>query len=92
MDPVSQGVVGALAPASASDGKYLRLAAFIGFLSGLLADTDVFIRSSEDPLLSNDYHRQFTHSLLLIPLGGLIAGAVLWLFLGKRISFKRIYF
>lgn len=92
MDPVSQGLVGSVLPQSVSNKNELRLAALIGFLAGLLADLDVLIRSSEDPLLFLDYHRQFTHSFIFIPIGGLIAAGFFWLFLKKRIGFPKIYF
>lgn len=92
MDPVSQGLVGSVLPQSLSNRNEIRLAALIGFLSGLLADLDIVIRSSSDPLLFLDYHRQFTHSLIFIPVGGLIAAGLCWLFLRKRLGFLRIYF
>lgn len=41
-----------------------------------MPDLDVLIRSTEDPLLFLDYHRHFTHSLVFIPLGGVLAAAV----------------
>lgn len=91
MDPVSQGLVGSVLPGSASNKKEIRLAVVIGFISGLLADIDVIIRSSTDPLLYIEYHRQFTHSLIFIPIGGLIAGGLCWLFLRKRLPFRKIY-
>jgi inner membrane protein len=91
MDPVSQGLVGAILPQSVSSKKEIRLAAAIGFLSGLLADIDVVIHSSTDPLLFLDYHRQFTHSLVFIPIGALVAAGFCWLFLKKRLSFWKIY-
>jgi len=64
----------------------------IGALSALLADADVFISSRADPLLFIEYHRHFTHSLLFIPAGGLIAAGIFWIFLGKRLPFGRILF
>jgi inner membrane protein len=91
MDPVSQGLVGAVLPQSVSNKKEIRLAAAIGFLSGLLADIDVIIHSLADPLMFLDYHRQFTHSLVFIPIGGFIAAGFCWLFLKKRLSFWKIY-
>lgn len=91
MDPVSQGLVGAAVPGSVSNKNELRLAVLVGFLSGLLADIDVLIRSSQDPLLSIDYHRHFTHSLIIIPLGGLVAAGILWIFLRRRLGFGKIY-
>lgn len=91
MDPVSQGLVGAVLPQSVSNKREIRLASLVGFLSALLADMDIFIRSSDDPLLALEYHRHFTHSLIFIPVGGLLAGGLLWPFIRKRLSFKKIY-
>lgn len=56
-------------------------------------DLDVLIRSSTDPLLFLQYHRHFTHSLLFIPVGGLICALVLHQLIGKRqnLSFKQSY-
>ncbi|GAL32009.1 integral membrane protein [Vibrio maritimus] len=42
------------------------VAGALGLLSGLAPDIDVLIRSSHDPLLFLEFHRQFTHSLLFI--------------------------
>lgn len=92
MDPVSQGLVGSALPQSFSNKNEIRLVALIGFLAGLLADIDIVIRSSSDQLLFLDYHRQFTHSIIFIPAGGLIAAVFLWLLLKKRLSFRKIYF
>lgn len=50
----------------------------VGMLGGLLPDLDILIRSGSDPLLAIEYHRHFTHSLVFIPLGGLLA-ALPWL-------------
>ena len=57
------------------------------------ADLDVFIRSSHDPLLYLEFHRQFTHSLIFIPIGGLICASFFYyLFLRKKdITFKQTY-
>ena len=91
MDPVSQGLAGAALPGSVSNKKEIRLALIIGFLSGLLADIDILIRSSEDPFLFLEYHRQFTHSIIFIPIGGLVASLILWIFVRKRLSFGKLY-
>jgi inner membrane protein len=91
MDPVSQGLLGAVLPESIADKNEIRLASLTGFLSAMPADVDVLIRSSEDPLLTLDYHRHFTHSFIFIPVGGLIAALILWLFLKRRMRFRKIY-
>ena len=44
-----------------------------GVVGALLPDADAVIRSSADPLLYAEFHRHFTHSLALIPVGGLVA-------------------
>lgn len=92
MDPVSQGLVGSVLPASTSNKYEIRLAILIGFLAGLVADIDVIIRSSTDPLLFIEYHRQFTHSLIFIPIGGLVAAGFCWIFLRKRLGLWKIFF
>ncbi len=92
MDPLAQGLAGAaLAGSCSRDKEEARRSLFVGFAAGLVADLDVFIRSSEDPLLRLEFHRQFTHSILFIPVGSLFAATVLWLFLRKKTSFRRIW-
>jgi membrane-bound metal-dependent hydrolase YbcI (DUF457 family) len=77
LDPLTQGLLGAAA-AQALFGRRLRRAWLIGAVGGVLPDADVLIRSPVDPLLAIEYHRQFTHSLAFIPVGGGIA-ALPWL-------------
>jgi inner membrane protein len=84
MDPLSQGVLGAAASQSLAPREHTGIACLLGFLAGMAPDLDVFIRSSVDPLLFLEYHRQFTHSLVFIPLGGLLCGLVLHQLFGKR--------
>jgi inner membrane protein len=92
MDPFAQGLAGAaLASTIIRKKEETRVALVVGFLAGLAADLDVFIRSSEDPLLRLEFHRQFTHSLLFIPLGGLLVTLALWPFLRGKINLRRIW-
>jgi inner membrane protein len=90
LDPLSQGVLGAALPQSISNKKSLGIIGVIGFLSGLAPDLDIFIRSKSDPILFLEFHRQFTHSLIFIPFGGLLCALVLYFLISKRfkISFK----
>ena len=77
MDPVSQGVVGAALAQSALPRRQMAIVALIGALAGMAADIDVLIQSPDDPLLFLEFHRQFTHSLVFIPVGALlVAGAL----------------
>ncbi|MEE4295844.1 MAG: metal-dependent hydrolase [Wenzhouxiangella sp.] len=91
MDPVTQGVVGALVAAPAAKQKELRQAALAGAVGGMAADLDVLIRSSSDTLLYIEYHRQFTHSFAFAPLGALLPALVLWPFLRRRQWFSKVY-
>jgi len=93
MDPVSQGVLGASVPQAFSQKKHIVAATLFGALSGMAPDLDSFIRSDTDPLLYLQYHRQFSHSLIFIPIGSLICALVFYFLLARRwqISFKLTY-
>lgn len=69
MDPISQGALGAALPQAVAGADKLRRAAILGCLAGLAPDLDVLISSEADPLLFLEYHRQFTHALLFVPVG-----------------------
>jgi len=85
MDPLTQGVLGAVLPqATAARGRGAAAAGVLGFLAGMAADLDVLIRSGTDPLLFLEYHRQFTHSLVFIPVGGLLCAVLLHAVWGRR--------
>ncbi|NNF80958.1 MAG: metal-dependent hydrolase, partial [Rhizobiales bacterium] len=66
MDPFTQGALGAALPQATRRAAHVGIAGALGFASGMAADLDIFIRSSSDPLLFLEYHRQFTHSLIFI--------------------------
>jgi inner membrane protein len=87
MDPITQGALGAaLTQATTTSRKgAVALAGCFGFIAGLAPDLDVLIRSAEDPMLFLEYHRQFTHSLVFIPLGGLITATILHVLIGRRL-------
>lgn len=91
MDPFSQATLGAVAAQSTSDPRRLRAAAFLGCVAGLAPDIDVFISSSIDPLLFLEFHRQFTHSLVFIPVGALICSAVFYVAVRRYLSFKETF-
>ena len=89
MDPLSQGVLGASLPQATSRRKTIAGASLLGFLAGMAPDLDILIRSPSDPLLFLEYHRQFTHALVFIPIGGLICGLLLHALLGRRLGLSR---
>jgi inner membrane protein len=78
VDPLSQGALGAAVAACPSRGQPVAAAAGAGAVAGMAPDLDVFIRSSADPLLFLEYHRQFTHALAFVPLGALLCAVVLY--------------
>jgi inner membrane protein len=85
MDPLTQGLIGAALPQAATRERRLLLrAGGFGFVAGLLADLDVLIRSAADPLLFLEYHRQFTHALVFVPVGGLLCAALFRLLLFRK--------
>ena len=96
MDPISQAALGAVAPQAAA-GKSVRESlgllriGLIGALAGMAPDLDVLIKSSTDPLLQLEYHRQFTHSLIFIPFGAALCALVFWFFLRQHMSYKQIW-
>jgi len=84
MDPITQGALGAAVPqafAVTRNGPVVVAGCF-GFLAGLAADLDILIHSAEDPLLFLEFHRQFTHALIFIPVGGLVTATLLYLLTG----------
>ncbi|MFT5658260.1 MAG: inner membrane protein [Gammaproteobacteria bacterium] len=92
MDIITQGLLGAALAQAVSKNKDARIATAIGIAAGMLADADALIRSASDPLLNLEFHRHFSHSLIFIPIGGLLAALILWPFLRKRLPFKRLLF
>ena len=87
MDPLTQGLIGASAPQLlTSKCRSIAWAGCFGLIAGMAPDLDVLIRSSSDPLLFLEYHRQFTHSIIFIPIGGLLISGILH-FLFRKISF-----
>jgi inner membrane protein len=91
MDPLSQGALGAAAALIVAKPEQMRWAALLGTLSGTAPDLDVFIRSSGDPLFFLEYHRQFSHSLIFIPLGALLCSLIVRPLIRHRISNLTVY-
>lgn len=91
MDPVSQAALGAAVPGSLARPERVRRTLLIGAVAGMAPDLDALIRSASDPLLFLEYHRQFTHSLIFIPLGALVCATLLHPFLRSRSTFLQTY-
>ena len=91
MDPLSQGTVGAAFAQSSANKNNIAKISIVGFFAGLAPDLDVLIRSSTDPVLFLEYHRQFTHSLVFIPFGALFVAALIFPLVRKSLDFKSTY-
>ena len=92
MDPVSQGAFGAIFAQTISEKKKILFGSIVGCCAGLAPDLDIFIRSASDPLLKLEYHRQFTHSLVFIPIGALIVTFFSRILFKKYLSWGETYF
>ncbi len=87
MDPFTQATLGSMG-AHLKNNKTLGRSAFFGALGGIAPDLDYIIRSGTDPLFTIEYHRQFTHSLIFIPIGSLIVSLFLRIF---KVPIKESY-
>ncbi len=90
MDLLTQGLLGAALAQAGAKKNEARIAAGAGFVAAIVADADVLISSAQDPLLNIEYHRHFSHSLIFIPIGGLLAALILWPLLRRRLTFGRL--
>ena len=91
MDPVSQGALGGALSQSIANKENIARITLIGCLAGMAPDLDVLIQSTTDPILFLEYHRQFTHSLIFIPVGSLIVAGALYPIMRNQVNFKTIY-
>ncbi len=90
MDPLSHALLGALGARSLTSCRG-RAPLLAGAVGALLPDADVLIRADGDPLLTLEYHRQFSHSFAMAPVTALLAGGALYLLLGRRTAFGVLY-
>lgn len=88
MDSLTQGLLGAAAAQAVLSDRLGKRTWLYGAVGGMAADLDIFIRSGTDPLVGLTYHRHFTHSLLFIPFGGLLA-ALPWILRGRYAADRR---
>jgi inner membrane protein len=91
MDLVTQGLAGALLAQGVAPRAEVRRAAVVGAIAGMLPDADVLIWTANDPLLTLEFHRHFTHSLAFAPFGALLVALVLWPCLSGGLTFKRTW-
>lgn len=73
MDPVTQGVLGAVAAQSMLGHRAPRRVFLAGLAGGLLPDADVVLEPFADPALPWELHRHFTHAFVMAPVMGALA-------------------
>ncbi len=91
MDPVSHAVLGAAAAQATALTSRMRAVAVAATVGSVVPDLDVLIRSSGDPVLTLEYHRQFTHALLFVPVGALACAALVFHAVRSKLTFAQSY-
>src|SRR6056297_3132057 len=91
MDLLTHALIGAGAGAASQRAETMRAGAAAGAVAALAVDLDYFIGSAADPLLQIEFHRQFSHSLLFIPVGAAIVALLLWPLLRGRLRPGQLY-
>lgn len=93
MDVLTHGLLGAAVAQATASRDDVRLAALVGLGAGMLPDADALLGSSADPLRVIELHRHFTHALLFVPIGALLATLLLRIVppVRRRLSFARTY-
>lgn len=89
MDPVSHAVLGAAVAQSAARKGPIRAVALAAAVGSLAPDLDVLIRSTVDPVLTLEYHRQFTHALAFVPVGALACAALVFYAVRAELTFAQ---
>lgn len=82
MDSITQGLLGAVSSQAIMGKKCPFYAIILGIIAATIGDLDIIIRS-KDPLTMIVYHRQFSHALIAIPLGGAFIAGLFLLLLPK---------
>jgi inner membrane protein len=91
MDPVSHAALGAGVGQSGARAQIVLTAGLAATVAAVAPDLDALIQSSADPLLYFEYHRQFTHALVFVPLGALLCAAALHRFTRAHLTFAKTY-
>jgi inner membrane protein len=86
VDPISHAAFGAAFAQARAEKRNVVAVALCGAVGALAPDLDALIRSSHDPLLFLEFHRQFTHSLAFAPVGAALCTAAVWRFVRARLS------
>ncbi len=89
MDDISHGALGAACAHILLGKKNNQIPWQAGAIAAIAPDIDVFFRLfSQDPMSGELWHRNFTHSLIFIPLGGLLVALALICFAHFRAHWR----
>ena len=85
MDNVTHAALGIAAGIAVHRrGGSVSAAAVAAQLAAEAPDLDIFIRAADDPLVAVRWHRHFTHSLVFMPVWGLLSAWLTSLFFHRR--------
>lgn len=90
MDPFTHALLGG-AVVTSLQRHPTRRGFLQGAVAGTAADLDIFIKSSQDPLLFLEYHRHFTHSLSFVPIGALLLTLLFLCFEPQRGKWREVF-
>jgi inner membrane protein len=91
LDPLTQGTLAATFAQAAAKPEKIRAFAAAGAVAGMAPDLDILIRSATDPILYLEFHRQFSHSLLFIPVGAGLCALILLPLLKRWLSAREVF-
>jgi len=91
LDPLTQGTLASALAQSAADPRQIRGFALAGAVGGIVPDLDILIRSDTDPILYLEFHRQFSHSLVFIPIGAALCALLLHPVLKRWLGFRATF-
>jgi len=91
MDPITHVLLGSATAQAAARAGQARQAALAGSVAGIVPDLDMLLPTGGDSLTALLLHRNFSHSIVFMPLGALLAAGLVWLLLRRGTPFARVY-
>jgi inner membrane protein len=90
LDPISHGLLGASCTLSRR-GPHWLLCGAVGGVAALVPDLDLLIRSSSDPVLTLEYHRAFSHSLVFSSAAAELLALAWYPWVGHRLRLVTLF-
>jgi inner membrane protein len=95
MDPITQGLLGAVAVQVGMRQKIGKDATLLAALTAMIPDLDIFVTpvmrmfGADSPLDRLVYHRGFSHSLVMVPVFALLVAVPWWAIRNKIITYRQ---